>query len=575
MTTSPLPSQPLDRRRFRRVLAFFLRVFVSILFWDFLLNRPLLRVLRPRPERRWRRIARRYRKLAVEMGGVLIKLGQYLSTRVDVLPHEITGELSGLQDEVPAEPFAAILERLEASFPQPIDEVFLWIDPKPLGAASLAQVHGARLPEGDEVVIKILRPGIEERVETDLAAVSVAVRWLKRWKFIRRRVDLEWLIDEFATTTRAELDLTAEGRNAEAFAKLFSRRRVTVPRVYWQATGRTCLTQQNVKYLKIDDLEALEQAGIAPSKVARKLYRLYMEQIFLHNLVHADPHPGNLFVQPMPLAADPVDASYGPGDAVPPAPDGTERSFRLVFVDFGMMATIPERLRNALRDFLLGLAERDAYRVVQALRAAGVLLPGADLAQLEDAVDLLFEKLWGVDMGRLNDVARAEFGNLWSEMGELLLETPVQAQVDLMFTTRALEILTGLATRLDPNFNPWEETVPFARRLAAREARRASGDLVTELVEQSGRLLTLPTDLARFLTDADRGKLTLRSTLAPDHRRQLKAIEKAIRRLGATLFAAALLVAGAVVYHAGEVQGGTGLMAAAALPLVWGWWRWR
>src|SRR6185436_9960558 len=178
------------------------QVFVHVMWWDVLLNAPGLRRFRRPATDRWARIARRYRHLASEMGGVLIKIGQFLSVRVDILPPEVTRELAGLQDEVPPERFEDVVRQIETDFGRPVGEVFAQVDPEPVGAASLAQVHPARLLSGEPVVVKVLRPGIDVLVETDLAAAGLAFRLLKVSRRLRRRVDLDRVADEIATTTR-------------------------------------------------------------------------------------------------------------------------------------------------------------------------------------------------------------------------------------------------------------------------------------------------------------------------------------------------------------------------------------
>lgn len=510
----------------------------------------MLRVLRSDPLPRWTAIAGRYRGLAVELGGVLIKLGQFLSTRVDILPLEVVRELSGLQDEVPAAPVEAIIEQVEADLGCPLAEVFPRFDREPLGAASLAQVHAAHLADGQEVVVKVLRPGIEVLVETDLGAIGQAIRWARAWKVVRQRIDLDWVEEEFATTTRRELDLENEGRNAERFGELFAGDPdVCLPRIHWPTSSRRTLTEENVAFLKITDIEGIRAAGIDPAEVARRLYRVYMRQIFEHHLVHADPHPGNLFVKPLP----PAERGDGPG-------------FQIVFVDFGMVAEIPPRLRSALRRFVIGLGNRDAGEVIQAFRDAGYLLPGADLVQLEEAVDALFERFWGVEMGRMGKLAVSEVGTLWSEFGQLLLETPIQLQVDLMFTGRAIEILGGLTTELDEDFNPWQEVVPFADALARQAADRPWQAVAAELVDQLRQLAGWPANMARVANLAQRGRLTLRMALAPDSRKQLQRLERRVGSLSDALLAGAALVAGAVLYP--ELPwAGLVLMGAGA---VWG-----
>jgi predicted unusual protein kinase regulating ubiquinone biosynthesis (AarF/ABC1/UbiB family) len=545
------PSTPIEFRRYRKMRRFVTRTFLQALWWDVLLALPgLSRFRRPAAER-YQRIARRYRALAVEMGGVLIKLGQFLSTRVDLLPAAVIGELAGLQDEVPPHPFPPIVRQIEEDFGRPLAEVFPRFDAEPVGAASLAQVHRARLPSGEQVVVKVLRPGIEMLVETDLAATALAIRLLKLWRRLRRRVDLDRLNQEFRTVTRRELDLAAEGKNAERFARNFEDdRRLCVPRVYWeQSAGRT-LTLEDVGYLKITGLAALEEAGIDRSQVARNLYQVYMRQIFVHHFVHADPHPGNLFIRPLPVAGE---TRFAPGDPVPAPAGGGPRPFQLVFVDFGMMAEVPERLRAALREYLIGLGTRDAARVVRSYVDAGVLLPGADLRRLEQMHAALFDRFWGVRLGDLRDVALAEARGLLLEYRDLLYEAPFQVQVELLFVGRAVGLLSGLSTQLDPTFDPWAETLPFAEQLAAEQLRRGWRDwrdwreLASGLGVQATALLGLPRRVEALLNRAEQGGLEVQTALSPEARRTVERLDRAVRRLGWTVAAGALLVAGAVL----------------------------
>jgi predicted unusual protein kinase regulating ubiquinone biosynthesis (AarF/ABC1/UbiB family) len=402
----------IDFRRYRKVRRFVTRAFLQALWWDVILALPGLANFRRAPAQRYARLARRYRALAVEMGGVLIKLGQFLSIRVDLLPPEVIAELSGLQDEVSPEPLAAIERQIEADFGCPRREVFSWISPQPVGAASLAQVHAATLASGERVVVKVLRPGIEVIVATDLAAVGLALRLLRAWRRLRRRVHFDELERELRETTLRELDLAAEGRSAERFASNFAGdERVLVPRVYWPASGPHTLALEDVGYIKIADLAGLAAAGIDRGEVASTLYQLYLRQIFVHHFVHADPHPGNLFVRPLPA---PGEEPIAPGQAVGPPPGERHRRFQIAFVDFGMTAEIPEHLRAALREYVIGLGTRDAERIVRSYMTAGVLLPGADLRRLAEMHEELFDRFWGVRIGDLRDVALSEARHFFS-----------------------------------------------------------------------------------------------------------------------------------------------------------------
>lgn len=559
----------IDFRRYRKVRRFVARTFLQVVWWDVVLNVPGLRRLRRPPLERYQEIARRYRSLAAEMGGVLIKLGQFLSTRVDILPPEITQELAGLQDEVPPERFEDVARQIEEDFGRPLAQVFPWISPDPLGAASLAQAHLARLPDGQEVVVKVLRPGIDVVVETDLTAVRLAFRLLWFSKTIRRRVNLHRLGTEITETTRAELDLAAEGKNAERFIANFAGDdRVYLPKVFWAWSARRTLTLENVGWLKIGDLAALDAAGISRPEVARVLYRVYLRQIFEHSFVHADPHPGNLFIRPLPLEGE---SPFPPGAPVPAPAAGTQRPFQIVFVDFGMVAVIPERLRGALREYAIALGTRDAARMVHSYVAAGVLLPGADLQRLEEIHEELFERFWGVRLGSLRDAAFSEAEYFFRQYRDVLYELPFQVQVDLLFASRAVGLLAGLSTHLDAEFDPWAETLPFAQKLATEELKRDWRGLLREGLAQLQILLALPRRVDAVLAKAERGTLSVQATLSPESRKLIQRLERSMHRLSWMVTSAALLIAGAML-HAdtpGEPYG-TWLVIAAGMVFLWG-----
>jgi predicted unusual protein kinase regulating ubiquinone biosynthesis (AarF/ABC1/UbiB family) len=225
-------------------MLFAVRTAIGVLWWDVLLRRVGLRRLarRTRPAR-YARVARRYRALAISLGGLWIKVGQFLSSRVDVLPKFITDELSGLQDEVPTEPSDHMTAVVEAEFGRPVAETFSWFDPEALASASLGQVHRARLPDGHPVVVKIQRPGIEQIIRVDLAALTRVLGWLKRYKTISRRADLDALLAEFSRTLWAELDYLAEAENARAFQTMFADDpSVRIPAVHTEQTTKRVLT---------------------------------------------------------------------------------------------------------------------------------------------------------------------------------------------------------------------------------------------------------------------------------------------------------------------------------------------
>lgn len=545
---------PLDRVRYRRVRRFFLGVLAHFLLWDVVLALPLLRVLRRPALARWCRIAGRFRELAVELGGVLIKLGQFLSIRFDILPPEIIAELAGLQDEVAPVAFERITARVAAEFGRPVAEVFRRISPHPLGSASLAQAHRAESTDGRQMVLKILRPGIEQVVETDLRAIGQAFRWLKLYRPVRRRVDLDWLLAEFSKVTRTELDMLAEGRHAERLAAdLADEPDVHIPEIYWDFCRPRILASEDVSAIRISELPALEAAGIRPAEVARTLHRVYMRQVFETHFVHVDPHPGNLFVKPLEAS-----------DREEPQHPGEGRPFAVAFVDFGMVAEIPGRLRQALREYAIGIARRDARMMVAAYQHAGALLEGADLQMLEETHEALFERFWGVRVGQLRDVALSEARFFLDEYRDVILKAPFQFQADMLFVVRAVGMLAGLATRLDPDFDPWTGTIPFAERFARQELGRRSDRFLKQLQTLARLLGRLPDRLDRMLAAADRGGLPVQAALDPAARRLLRRLERAIARLSWTVLGCTLLLAAVICYTTGQ----SGWLVTALLVLA-------
>jgi predicted unusual protein kinase regulating ubiquinone biosynthesis (AarF/ABC1/UbiB family) len=225
----------------------------------------------------------------------------------------------------------------------------------------------------------------------------------------------------------------------------------------------------------------------------------------------------------------------------------------------------------ALREYVIALGTRDAVRLVQAYASAGVLLPGADLRRLEEIHEALFERFWGVSIGHIREVAFSEAGYFLREYRDLLYEIPFQVQVDLLFVSRAVGLLSGLATTLDPEFDPWSETIPFAERFAREELSRGWREWLAEGAAQGRLLLGLPRRLDDFLTRAERGELTFQTALAPETRRLVQRLERSTWRLAWMVVAAGLLIAAAMLHSASPTDPwGTGLAACAAAAFLWG-----
>ncbi len=545
----------IDLKRYRRVRWFFAKVFWQVLWWDLIFSVPILQWFRPPPLQRWQTVSRKYKEMAMEMGGVLIKLGQFLSARIDILPPEVTRELAGLQDEVAPEDFKKIRQQIEDDFGRTIGDVFAFFASEPMGSASLAQAHHAELQSGEEVVVKVLRPGIHLLVETDLTVMHLVCGWLKLFQYVRDRMDLDRLLEEFSATTRDELDLIKEGENIERFASDFKNDpHVYVPKIYKQHSAARSLTLENVSYIKIADTEAIEACGISCAKIAERLSDIYMKQIFVTNFVHVDPHPGNLFVKPLPHSEESKESECVPNEFSPGGklPYRKDRPFQIVFIDFGMTAVIPERLRAALRMGAIGIGTRDANKIIQAYVMASMLQPGADLRRLEEAHDNWFKRIWGIRMGQIRKVAFKEAHRFLREYRDLITDTPFQFPTDLLFIGRALGILAGMTTQLDPDFDPWAQSIPYAKRFASEDSRAGLKGWPEEVVLLGQHILKIPVNLDQVLTKAKQGSLAVQVSLSPETRKAIKRIDLSVKRFSWMVLAAGLLLSGVNLHIAGS-----------------------
>lgn len=428
-----------------------------------------------------RRIASSFRALAIRMGGVLIKVGQFLSARLDVLPHEITSELAGLQDEVGAERFEDIRRVIENEFGVPMDRRFAELSLQPIASASIGQVHRARLAEegtrgrpSPSVVVKVQRPHIQEIVETDLAAIEVVGRWLYRFKTVKKHVHVPALVQEFSRSLLEEIDYVHEGQNAERFAKNFKgRTEVRVPSVVWSHTSRRVLTLEDVGAVKITDYAGIEAAGIDRRQVASRLLDTYLKQVFEDGFFHADPHPGNLFI-------------------LPPQSKSGQRAWRLVFVDFGMTGVLPPGTFTALREVLISVGTRDAARLVQAYQKLNILLPGADLELLERANQKAFDSIWGKSTKEMMNMSGEEVRAFVHEFSQLLYELPFQVPENLILLGRCVSMLSGMAIGLDPDFNVWQGLAPYAKKLIDADGKGGTRLILDEVGKFAKLLAGLP-----------------------------------------------------------------------------------
>ncbi len=548
--------------RYVRVVWHFGWLFIQLVFWQLLMARYFPERVKRGNLSRWQGYARAFRNFAISTGGMMIKAGQFVSTRGDVLPPEVIGELNALRDEVPGVPAEQIRAIVEAELGA-ISERFSQFSNEPVAAASLGQVHRARLQDGERVVVKVLRPGIVEICYTDLAAMFTVSRIAMKFRFVSRRMDAVALIEEFGRVLLEELSYRHEARNAERFRQMFrDDLGVYIPAIYAEHSTDRVLTIEDVTTIKLDDYAALEAAGISRQTVAKRLMDTYLRQVFEEGFFHADPHPGNLFVYPLPPDNDAYKAQA--------AQDG--KPFYLIFIDFGMVGTLTPQIIDGLIGTMAAVITRDAGKLVRSYSQLGILLPGADTERIEAATRAVFDQVWGLSMSQMSSISYDSMATLGKEFNDLLFSMPFQVPQDFIYLGRTMGILSGISTSLDPTFNPWSEIQPYAQKVMAQKLSENGetalagifGSSVLQSVLGSGgakTLLNIGQSLfggsaaagGDVLARAERGDLTFRVDPSPEYQRQLNRIEVQGRRTTRAVLLGTGMITATLFYTNGDV----------------------
>ncbi len=484
--------------------------------------------------------ARKIRTTALQMGGVLIKVGQFLSSRVDLLPPEYIEELSLLQDEVPGVPFPEIRTAAEGELGGTLETFYSSFSEVPLAAASLGQVHRATLPTGERVAVKVQRPQIESIVAADLASLRYIVSWLERFTAIKRRVDLTGVLKEFEETLSLELDYTAEGHHAERISVMFRNDPgIAVPRVYWSHSTSRLITLEYMEGVKVTDFAALDRLQIDRTMVADILMRAYFKQVLEVGFFHADPHPGNIAVRPGPV---------------------------VVLLDFGMVGEITPTMRDSIRRIFLGVIRRDFDQVLLAAERLGFVARGADRRALKQALTWIVDTFYEMSLGELQTI---DPRLVLSELQEVLFSESLRVPPNFAFLGRALGTLVGLATALDPSFQFVEVAEPYARSLL-REQRGVIPTLQSlrrEARNLGATAYSLPYLAATTLSDVQ-GMESEFSQRIEAVSRAMERVEYSIRRVLYGLLVLTILFASSTVLHRDPVFTTIAFVAALLLLLA-------
>ncbi len=490
--------------------------------------------------------AERFVKDALEMGGVLIKLGQYMSTRFDLLSPVWIKELTRLQDSVSSVDFGELRPIIEQDLNGKLENLFLEIDPQPLASASLGQVHEGRLLDGTRVAVKVRRPGIEVIIEADLEALNRVIDFLGKRTDLGKLADLKGIAREFEVTLRRELDYVQEAHNGERFRENLKKlKHVYVPKVYWDYSSGRVLTAEFIDGYKVNDYAGLDQAGIDRHRAARILANCYLNQFMIDGFFHADPHPGNIFIREF------------------------NGEVQVVFIDFGMVGEISRHMRIELRRMTMGMLNRDTETVLQSFRALNFVKREEDIDKVRIALSYFMDKFMGQSVGEIRAMDQRK---LFEEISYVIYSQPLYVPADYSFLARAVDTLVSICAGLSPDLNFTLESRPFMQRIASEELGSAGllesllglGQLVgalpggamltsflgspagDQLKTNALQLASLPRTLTSTLEKLDTGRLQVQFQ-SEDLKLSNAKLQKSNERLLNGVLASGALVSGAIV----------------------------
>ncbi|MEB3223700.1 MAG: AarF/ABC1/UbiB kinase family protein [Candidatus Sericytochromatia bacterium] len=391
-----------------------------------------------------RRLAGWVRDELVALGPTFIKVGQALSTRVDLLPLTWVEEMAHLQDRVP--PFETALARrfIEEELGRPVEALFRDFPAAPIAAASLGQVYRTWLPTGEEVAVKVQRPELLSRFAIDLAALRLIARWVERWTDLAGGLALVDILDEFDRKLHEEIDYRREADHADRFRENFARfPGVAVPAMYRTHSSRRVLTMTFMHGIKVTDLPALRRAGIDPPALVRHAVHVNLKQLLEDGFYHADLHPGNVMV---------------------------DANSHLIFLDFGLMGEIPRTMQLQLVDTFLHLVDQDVDALVNDMAVLGFIEPGKDPAPLKPTIR------WILDATYSQAATRPTFREMTEPLADIFYRFRLRVPVAFSMIIRTLISLEGIGLQLDPRFHAMDVSIPFAAKLLLSEGARALRD---------------------------------------------------------------------------------------------------
>ena len=521
------------------------RVLVKYSLDDIIKETHLLRPLRflfyvaPRRRDRSAPVGERIRLALEELGPIFVKFGQAISTRRDLLPPNIADELAKLQDAVPPFPAEQAIEILNGAYGKDVEEVFKRFDVEPLAAASIAQVHTAQLHDGTEVIVKILRPGVQEQIESDLAVLRVLAGLADRyWEHGKRLRPLE-VVDEYEHTIIDELDLMREAANSAQLKRNFEgSEQLYVPEIYWDYCRPEAMVQERIYGTPISDMDTLRAAGTNIQVLAENGVEIFFTQVFRHNFFHADMHPGNIFV----ITTDPERPKYAA-------------------VDFGIVGTLSPEDQRYLAENFLAFFDRNYYRIAKLHLDSGWVPPDTRVDQLETAVRTVCEPIFN------KPLAEISFAQVLMRLFRVAQRFDVEVQPQMILLHKTLFNIEGLGRQLYPELDLWKTAHPVLKRWMDEQVggRALLKDVRENLPQLRDAMRELPVILRQLGEQASDGKIRLDMQSPELGKIQEQLSEQRRQRYWLTV-AATGVVAGTLVLTLGTMPLlGWSLLAGGAL----------
>jgi ubiquinone biosynthesis protein len=477
----------------------------------------------------------RIRMAVEELGPTFVKMGQVLSTRPDLIPLDLVQELSRLQDDVPPFPTDQVKEILHQELRAPMDAFFSWFDETPLAAASIGQVHRARLTTGEEVIVKVQRPGIKQIIDADLEILCHIAVLLEKHVEEARIYQPVKIVDEFARSIDRETNYEIEAQHAERFARQFANKKsIYIPKVFGKITTKRVLTMEYVEGIKVSDVELLKISGLNCKVIASRGAELTFEQLFRHGFFHADPHPGNI--------------SILPGNVI-------------CYLDFGMMDYVDKQSMEIFADMIAGYVNRDKTAITDAAMRIAEWDEKPDRRALEGDIKGF------IDRYLYQPLQDMHVGDLLTESLQILARHRLRLPPDLFFMIKAVSEVEGIGRMLDPDFDLANKVKPFIMDIQKERIR--PGRFIDDILALSTHLRNLPLDLQELFRQLKLGK----GRLHIEHKGLeplVSGISRSSNRIAFSLIIASLIIGSSVITatHAGASADGMPLLGIIGFAIA-------